>query len=196
MRKGPEQLLSRWKREIFSTMAKRKEAEPEPSKGGRALISVEIAARLLKLTSRRVQQLVKEGWIKQAKRGEYTVLEVVHGYIDFRDEVDRSAQQKSANTRVSDKRAEEIELRIARDTRALQEDARAEAIAVTDIIIGGIRTDLLALPARFTADLTQRRKLETLIDDVLRAAAKRTRDEANGSSEGGGDSDPGAEDDA
>lgn len=182
--------------EIFSNMAKAKADQTPASGGQRTTISVEIAARLLKVTARRVQQLVKEGWIKQSRRGEYTVIEVVHGYIDFRDDVDRSAQQKSANTRVSDKRAEEIEMRIARETKSLQADARAEALAVTDIIIGGIRTDLIALPARFTADLAQRRKLESLIDDVLRAAAKRASDEANGSSEDGDDPDAGTEDHA
>lgn len=47
------------------------------------LITADIAAALIKVTRRRVQQLVKVGWIRKSGRGAYPFLSVVHGYVGF-----------------------------------------------------------------------------------------------------------------
>jgi hypothetical protein len=44
---------------------------------------VEIIARVLKLTPRRVQQLANEGVIPKAAKNRYALVPAVHGYIDF-----------------------------------------------------------------------------------------------------------------
>jgi len=154
------------------------------------------AAALIKVTPRRLQQLVKEGWITRAGRGGYSVVGVVHGYIDFlQDEARRSSKSASAS-RVTDARTREIELRIAEKEANHLAEGREAAIAGVDLIIGGLRADLTAAPARITSDLEVRRKIETVIDAALRAAAKRASAYASGLPEDSGSSDAGAEVDA
>lgn len=152
---------------------------------GPNVVPLEVAAALIKVTTRRVQQLVKEGWIKKSGRGGYPLLSVVHGYIDFlQDEARRSSKSASAS-RVTDARTREIEIRIADKEKRHLVEAREEAIAAVDAIIGGLRADLIAAPARITADLEQRRKIETVLNDALRAAAERSDKLARGISPDG-----------
>lgn len=88
--------------------------QPETGSG----ITLEQAAALLKLTPRRVMQLVKEGWIQKTKaRGGYALVAVVHGYIDFLQDEGRRTSKSAAESRVRDRRADEIEIRIMEKTR-------------------------------------------------------------------------------
>lgn len=163
---------------------------------GPNVITLEVAAALIKVTPRRVQQLVKEGWIKKSGRGGYPLLSVVHGYVDFlQDEARRSAKSASAS-RVTDARTKEIELRILERSRTLVTEAKTEALTLWDELHGGLVADLLSVPARVTSDIAIRSKIEAAIDDALRAAAKRTEAARQPDEASGAVADAGAEVDA
>lgn len=136
-------------------------------------IDLETAARLAMCTPRWIQDLVKQGFIPRAERGRYTVLGVVHGRIkSLQDEQGRSSKSASAS-RVQDARAEEIQLRLDEKRGALLQQGQAEAVNVIDEFFGGLKSDLLAIPARVTADLALRRKIEDGIDHAFADAGKR-----------------------
>jgi hypothetical protein len=155
-----------------------------PPAGGNA-VPLEAAAALLKCTPRWIQMLAKEGWIAKADRGRYPLVGLIHGYIDWRDDADKRATRKQSENKVRDAKADLVQLQIEERSRKLVDEARTEALATCDLVIGGIRSDLVSLPARITSDLAMRQRIETAIDDVLRAAAKRAQDAASGDDEGG-----------
>jgi hypothetical protein len=143
------------------------------AQGSTNTIDLETAARLAMCTPRWIQQLVKGGFIPKAERGRYTVLGVVHGRIkSLQDEQNRSSKSASAS-RVQDARAEEIKLRLDEKRGALVAQGQAEAVNVIDEFFGGLKSDLLAIPARVTGDLALRRKIEHGIDEAFADAGKR-----------------------
>jgi hypothetical protein len=131
-------------------------------------MTADMAGRLIMKSGERVRQLAKEGWIPKHGTGQgarYALVDVVQGYIRFRDDVDRRGQKTAAATRISDARAREIELRTAiREGRLIDLD---EALDAVEELIGLLRTELSGLPARCTRDLQIRRTIETVRNDIL-----------------------------
>lgn len=146
-----------------------------PPAGGGNIISAAVAAALIKVTEQRLGQLVRAGHIKKTARGEYHLLAVVHGYIDFLKDEERRSSKSASASRVQDARADEIAMRMEERSKRLVHEARREAVAVVDSLAGGLRTDLMSVPARVTRDLPLRRKLEDEIDNAFGAAAKRAQ---------------------
>ena len=148
-------------------------ADDKPAALPANTIDLETAARLAMCTPRWIQELVKQGFIPKAERGRYTVLGVVHGRIkSLQDDQNRSSKSASAS-RVQDARAEEIKLRLDEKRGTLLQAGQAEAINVIDEFAGGLKSDLLAIPARVTADLALRRRIEDGIDHAFADAGKR-----------------------
>lgn len=147
---------------------------------GANLISTETAAQLLMISGERVRQLVKAGWIDKPQKGRVSLTGAVQGYIRFLKDEERRNSKSASASRVSDRRADEIELRIEERSGALIEEARREALAIIDVFAGGLRADLTALPARLTNDIALRRRIENGIDDAFAAASKRAADTARG----------------
>jgi hypothetical protein len=118
--------------------------------------------------SERVRQLAKAGWIAQegpARDRRYRLLDVVQGYIRFRDDEDRRANKSAAHSRITDARTREVELKNAqREGRLIELD---EAIDVVEAVIGLLRSQLSGLPARVTRDLHLRYTIETTVHDIL-----------------------------
>jgi uncharacterized coiled-coil protein SlyX len=141
-------------------------ASPEQPRG--PLLTSDLAARLIMKSPERIRQLSRDGWIPRqgtAKEPRYALVDVVQGYIRFRDDAERRATKGAAATRVSDARAREIELRNAqREGRLIELD---EAIAAVEALTGMMRAQLSGLPARCTRDLQLRRTIETAINDIL-----------------------------
>jgi uncharacterized coiled-coil protein SlyX len=129
------------------------------------LITSGLAARLLMVSPERVRQLSKEGWIEKQGRDQFYLVDVVQGYIRFRNDSERRATKSVAANRVSDARAREVELRIAERERRLVE--LSEMIALADKLVGMFRAEMSGLPARVTRDLQIRRTIETAINDIL-----------------------------
>jgi phage terminase Nu1 subunit (DNA packaging protein) len=132
------------------------------------LINTEQAARLLMKSPERVRQLAKDGWITQtgaASDRRYRLLDVVQGYIRFRDDEERRTNKSAAQSRITDARSREVELKNAqREGRLIELD---EALAVIEAVIGLLRSLLSGLAARVTRDLVLRRTIETAVHDIL-----------------------------
>ena len=145
----------------------RPEAARDTGTGRGALLTTDQAAKLLMKSGERIRQLAKEGWIeRQGPPGNarYYLLDVVQGYIRFRDDEDRRQTKSAAASRVSDARAREIELRNAqREARMIETD---EALAAIDALVGLFLTLLSGLAARCTRDLQVRRVIEGAVFDI------------------------------
>lgn len=132
------------------------------------LVNTEQAARLIMKSPERVRQLAKAGWIAQAgapSDRRYRQLDVVQGYIRFRDDEDKRTSKIAAHSRIQDARSREFELKNAqREGRLIDLD---EVLAVIESIVAMFRLQLAGLPARVTRDLQLRRTIETAVYDIL-----------------------------
>lgn len=166
----------------------------DQAEGTANTISAEVAARLIKVTPRRLQQLVKDGWITRQRHGRYTVVGVVHGYLDYRDDLERRRQVQQQDTDLRQARQREIEQRMAiRDARLI---AIEEHDAVFDEAIGMLKSELLGLPARISRRRDLRGRIESEIDGVLNRAADRFEQATQDLRATGRAPAPAAEDDA
>lgn len=147
------------------------------SAGTDVTIDLQTAARLAKCTPRRLQQLVKEGFIPKPSRGRYSLIGVVHGRIDALQEASRSGTALAAENRIRDARAKEIEIRTAKLANKLCDTE--EALASMSAIVGMVRTEMSGVPARVTRDLNVRRQIEDAIRSGLNRVADRLRREAS-----------------
>lgn len=157
-------------------------------------ISLADAAKLVGRSKQWVNTLEREGWVKKEGRGLYRLTELVQGYARYLTEQRKSASKNAAQTRLQEARAAAIEQRTARDEHLLIDTN--EAIAVLDEIIGGLRSELDGLPARWTRDVDKRRELEALLNDTFRRAAERLEQKASALRSSGEALDADAEDDA
>jgi len=136
------------------------------------LVNTEEAARVIMKDPERVRQLAKAGWIAQeGTRSDrrYRLLDVVQGYIRFRDDEDRRTSKMAAHSRIQDARSREVELKNAqREGRLIDFE---EVLAVLEELMGMLRSQLSGLPARVTRDLQFRRTIETALNDILDAIA-------------------------
>lgn len=148
-------------------------------------ISTPEAAELLGLTARRIQQMAAEGVIpRPVERGRHRLVDLVPAALAEARAAGRQAASP-AEERLLTAKAEAAEMKVERESKALVAEAVQEAHDFFDQLAGGLRADMIAIPARVTADLTLRRKMETEIDGAFAEAAKRAQ-------RSGGDPPPGA----
>lgn len=164
----------------------------EKSEAG--LITVGQAARLLMVSEERVRQLCKLGYVERPQRGKVILVSAVQGYIRYLKDEDRRSSKTAADSRVRDARAAEIELRIARQKRALV--PREDAEAAMDFLVATVGTEVRGIPARLTREMTLRRKAESLVHEVLTAISDKLESVRDALATGGGELAPGEEDDA
>jgi hypothetical protein len=126
-------------------------------------IAADAAASLIGVTPRRLQQLVADGWIVRTTPGEYTIANVVQGYIRFMKE-GRRTSKGAAEKRVLEARAREIELRTSRAEQQLV--PADEAVAYVRMITEAVMSQLESLPEQFTADQDKRRRLQAAIAGI------------------------------
>lgn len=134
-------------------------------------ITVEAAADLLGVSSRRVQQLAGDGYIHKAERGTYVLKSVVQGYVRFLKEEREGDQQNAAKNRITDAKTKAIEIRNAREDHTLIELSEAEA--VIDEIASMLKLGVEGVPATVTRDLPMRRKIESALNDVFAKVSAR-----------------------
>lgn len=134
-------------------------------------ITVESAAKLLLKTPRHVQRLTKEGWIKKADDGRYTVISVVQGYIKWRDDAERRRTQSASRAAVDDVKTKLLQLRLDSESKKLI--PMEEAFAALDFIAGTLKSEFLGFPAAITRDLALRNKLEEGINAIFARAVER-----------------------
>lgn len=136
----------------------------------------------------RIRQLVKAGYISKMRPGQTTIVSAVQGYIRFLKDEDRKNTQKGAAGKATEARTKEIELRIAERRRDLipQDDAKA---AVTQLA-ATVRAEFTGLPARWTRDMVERRRLEQEIDASFERIADALESAKTALATGGDDPSP------
>ena len=150
--------------------------KPMPGDSG---VTQAVLADHLDISQVRVAQFVKEGVFRKTTDAKLNLATSRIAYIRWlRDETRKSSKSASAS-RVQDARAEEIKLRLEEKRGTLLQQGQAEAINVIDEFAGGLKSDLMAIPARVTADLALRRRIEDGIDHAFADAGKRAIAAAN-----------------
>lgn len=151
-------------------------AEEEKPKG--QTITVAQAATLLNRSVSWVNLLVSKGYITRDGHNKYSVVAIVRGALSYYDDLLEKSNKAAAASRATDARTREIELRIAERRRTLipLDDAKA----VVGELAAMVRAEFTGLPAKYTRDLGERRRLEQEIDGSFEriAAAARTAGDA------------------
>lgn len=117
---------------------------------------------------RSVSSEIRLGFIpKEGRRGDkLNLIDAIRGHCAYLESqiVDAKRRSTSAGSSVQEARAKEIEQRIAqRDKKLIATD---EAFAVVDLVLARYRTALDGMPARFTRDLAERRRLEDMLSNA------------------------------
>jgi hypothetical protein len=97
-------------------------------------------AALLEISGERIRQLAAEGWFKSSGKNRWNRDEVVAGYVKFLRDEDRRSSRSTAENRVREAKAREIEQRIAERARELI--ALSDALDTLDMIVGMVRTEM------------------------------------------------------
>lgn len=131
------------------------------------------AAVYLDITQPRVAQFVKDGTFKKLPNGKLHLDQCRIAYIRWLRDDTRKSSASAAAGRLADERAEEIRERRLQRQGAMERAGQEAALAVMDAVIGPLRADLTAMPARVTADLRLRRAIEDQLDVIFAAANRR-----------------------
>jgi len=101
---------------------------------------------------------------------------VIRGVIAYYEDLQSKNSKTAAASRATEARTREIELRIQERMRDLipLEDARA----VVSEMAALVRAEFQGLPARFTRDMQDRRKLEQEIDGAFDRLSRRAEEAA------------------
>lgn len=130
-------------------------------------IAVGVAAKLIMVSERRVQQLAAQGWIKKP----YTIVSVVQGYIRFLQDEERKASRTAGEEEIRRERARKLKL--GNDETERLSVRTDDAVAAIDAVVGLIKAELAGVAVRVAADVALRRKIEDGIDQVLAGLAGR-----------------------
>lgn len=133
-------------------------------------ILAEAFARQVDYSVERLRQLSKDGEFPPALKGYYPLLKAIRAYAEHRDHLVSNSSRAAAVGRVQDRRAEEIELRLAEKRRELI--PLGDATAAMSGLCAAITDGLEAVPSRVTRDLALRAKIEAEIDAVRDRVAK------------------------
>jgi PAS domain-containing protein len=158
-------------------------ASEEKSKG--QTISLAQAATLLNRSPSWVSLLVSKGYIARDGYGKYSVVAIVRGALSYYEDLLEKSNKAAAASRATDARTREIELRIAERRRHLipHEDARA----VVGEMAAMVKAEFSGLAARYTRDMTERRRLEQEVDGSFERLAAAARAAGAALATGGGD---------
>lgn len=132
--------------------------------------SVDIIAKLLDMTPRRVQQLANEGIIPKPKdRGQYEIIPCVVGYIKHIKGMlnGEAGDLASEKTRLTKAQAEKTEIETARLKGELVSLADAER--GWSALVGAFRAKMLTLPPRASLVVLNKkeREVERILTDMV-----------------------------
>lgn len=134
----------------------------KPNDDPAGVIPLEQAGKLLEIGPERIKQLMREGYIPRDKPGKVSLVGAVRGYIRSLKDAAAKQTKTSADSRVRDARAQEIEMRNAERMRTLI--PLEEALAIMDEYTAVVREAMDSIPARVTRDMDVRRKIEAEVN--------------------------------
>lgn len=134
------------------------------------VITTAQAAKLLGVSEMWIGKLHKMEYVPKVGRGKWSLVAVVQGYIRFLKDEDRRSSKSASHSRMTDIKAERLEMQMRAERRELVplDDTRL----VLDTAAGLMQSSLMAVPAKYTRDVAERRRLEGLIADALGDIAK------------------------
>jgi hypothetical protein len=135
--------------------------------------SQKAVATHLDMSQQRVAQFVRDGTFPLLENGKLDVDACRVIYIRWLRDQSRKLGGSAAADRLLEARAAEIELRTAGRLETLRARSLETVIEYTDEILGPLKPDMLAIPARLTRDLVLRRQIEEAIEFTFNAAADR-----------------------
>jgi hypothetical protein len=135
--------------------------------------TVETACKLLRMSQRQFMRLQADGWIKRNERGKLEIIGVVHGGLDYTDDLIKRASARSKQNRFTEIKAREVEQRIAREDGILMETQ--DALDVLERVVGWSRSALESVPNRLTRDVLLRREYQKEVAIVLAELANQRR---------------------
>jgi phage terminase Nu1 subunit (DNA packaging protein) len=126
------------------------------SNAGEPTYGVEVIARLLNLTPRRVQQLAKEGVIPKAARGKYALAPSVIGYVTYlQEKLENPSGESQINLNAERARKTKAEADMAEMEAAKMRGDLVDAIEMKDaldLVMSEVKTKLLNnVPTRIAA---------------------------------------------
>lgn len=141
------------------------------------------AAKLLMVSEAWIGKLHKMEYVPKAARGKWNLVAVVQGYIRFLKDEDRRSSKSASHSRMTDIKAERLEMQMKAERRELVpfEDTRL----VLDTAAGLMQSSLMAIPAKFTRDIAERRRLEGMIAQALNDIADGMEKKAEALKKGG-----------
>lgn len=153
------------------------------------------SATLVGLSPKWVRTLVQEGFIPEPDaQGRYLATEVAQGALRAKDAKQRETTKSASASRAQDKRAQLLEIQIAKEERRLVDIE--DAIGAMDDLVGAVKSTMSGVPARCSADIAVRAKIETELGHALNAAADLVASQAAALRSGGEPPSHGSGDDA
>jgi len=128
-------------------------------------ITTQQAAKLLMVSEAWIGKLNKMEYIPKAGRSRWHLVAVVQGYIRFLKDEDRRSSKSASSSRMQDVKTERLEMQMRSERRELVE--REDVNLVLDTAASLMQSSLMAVPAKYTRNMAERRKLEKLIADAL-----------------------------
>ncbi len=119
-----------------------------------ARFTVQTIASLLMIEPRRVQQLVQQGFIPKADRGQYSLVESVQGYIKYLKEHSKEHGRGSQQQRLASAQALKVEMENFRRMGEL--GTRVHAEETTTGLVAMMKSAHEGLPGRLANELAGR----------------------------------------
>lgn len=151
--------------------------------GGGPAFPARIIGSLLDLTERRLQQLVAEGWIPRAVRGQYSLRDSVRGYIRYLKQHSRENTRGNETARLARAQATKVEMENYRRMGELaawpQVDEMMRGLVVQmksahESLPGRLASELAAItepPKVYQRLQTELRRIDHLLADHLEKCA-------------------------
>jgi hypothetical protein len=139
------------------------------------VLSTPQLSALLGVSAQYIGRLRQQGVIEQVGPGQWLMLPTVPKLVEYR-RTDRRRDVSSAMARLREAQLRRIEM--ANDERARRLIPYQEAQLALDVVVGFTRTELSALPMRYTRVLAEQRNLEAEIDGCLNRIAHKLEKEA------------------
>ncbi|MFH0351042.1 MAG: hypothetical protein ACHBMF_03785 [Chromatiales bacterium] len=151
----------------------------EPAPPAYPAYPVEAISKLLNLTPRRIQQLVREGVIPRPERGKYDLIRTIRGYVKYLQEraEGRGVEPTDLHgerTRLLKAQADKTELEIDERMGALLPAERI--IAVWEQLVAAFRAKCLALPSKL-APLLRGKDAVQDIKEIIAAGVREALEE-------------------